>query len=153
GSRGQDAVDRGAARPAAGAGAVAQRRPARLLARGSRSAPPRGGRPWSRRSRSHPRPRRRGPPRLPAARRRDRRGRSRGARALALSAARPPRARLECAGRRPIADHAIEVYGEGVTAFADAIRQGIPETLPDPPPEIEGIDRAPRRPDVLDRRQ
>ena len=37
-------------------------------------------------------------------------------------------------------------------SFADAIRQGIPSTLPEPPPEAEGIDRAPRRPDVLGRR-
>ena len=38
-----------------------------------------------------------------------------------------------------------------MTEFAEAIRQGIPASLPDPPPEDDTVDRAPKRPDVLDR--
>lgn len=36
-----------------------------------------------------------------------------------------------------------------MTDFASAIRQGVPTTMVEPPPEAEGIDRAPRRPSVL----
>lgn len=37
-----------------------------------------------------------------------------------------------------------------MTSFADAIRQGIPAELPEPPPAEEDVSHAPRRPDVLD---
>lgn len=39
-----------------------------------------------------------------------------------------------------------------MTAFADEIRQGIPASIPDMPPEAPGISHAPARPQVLDRR-
>jgi len=35
--------------------------------------------------------------------------------------------------------------------FAQAIRQGIPASLPSTPAEEDGINHAPRRPDVLSR--
>lgn len=38
-----------------------------------------------------------------------------------------------------------------MTDFADAIRQGIPNSIPQPPPLDASVDRAPKRPDVLDR--
>ena len=38
-----------------------------------------------------------------------------------------------------------------MTDFSAAIRQGIPATMPSPPPDEEGISHAPRRPDVLTR--
>ncbi len=37
-----------------------------------------------------------------------------------------------------------------MTEFATAVRQGIPNSIPEPPPEEPGIDRAPKRNDVLD---
>ena len=37
-----------------------------------------------------------------------------------------------------------------MTSFADAIRQGIPTVIPEPPPEEPGVDRAPRRTPGLD---
>jgi len=37
--------------------------------------------------------------------------------------------------------------------FEQAVRQGIPDEIPEMPPEEGGIDHAPKRPDVLDRRE
>ncbi|MCA9624398.1 MAG: urocanate hydratase [Myxococcales bacterium] len=37
-----------------------------------------------------------------------------------------------------------------MSAFADALRQGLPATLPEAPPVDPAVSRAPRRPDVLD---
>ncbi|MCC6872036.1 MAG: urocanate hydratase [Candidatus Fermentibacter sp.] len=39
-----------------------------------------------------------------------------------------------------------------MTTFAEAVKQGIPQSIPDMPPEAPGISHAPARPGVLDRR-
>lgn len=36
-----------------------------------------------------------------------------------------------------------------MNSFADQIRRGIPEEIPDPPPSTPGVNHAPKRPDVL----
>ncbi len=43
------------------------------------------------------------------------------------------------------------IEGFAMTTFADAVRQGIPTSIPDMPPEEPGISHAPARPQVLDR--